>query len=68
MTIGKRSFYKSKDVYLQYEGGEIQFRGFGGRLDNWQGELGGAHAKLGKVGKGSIDAVLKKLRLSTMPD
>ena len=67
-TIGKRSFYKSKDVYLQYEGGEIQFRGFGGRLDNWQGELGGAHAKLGKVGKGSIDAVLKKLRLSTIPD
>ena len=67
-TICKRSIYKSKDVYLQYEGGEIQFRGFGGRLDNWQGELGGAHAKLGKVGKGSIDAVLKKLRLSTIPD
>ena len=67
-TVGKRDFYKSKDVYLKYADGEIQFRGFGGRLDNWQGELGGAHAKLGKVGKGSIDAVLKKLRLSIMPD
>jgi len=67
-TVGKRSFYGSKDVYLKYEGGEIQFRGFGGRLDNWQGELGGAHAKLGKVGRGSINAVLKKLGLSTVPD
>ena len=31
-TVGKRNFYKSKDVYLFYEGGEIQFRGFGGNL------------------------------------
>ena len=67
-TVGKRSFYKSKDVYLKYEGGEIQFRGFGGRVDSWQGELGGAHSKLGKVGRGSINTVLKKLRLSIIPD
>ena len=67
-TWGKVNFYKSKDVYLKYKDGEIQFRGFGGRLDNWQGELGGGHAKLGKVGRGSINVVLKKLRLSTMPD
>ena len=59
-TIGKVNFYNSKDVYLNYEDGEIQFRGFGGKLDNWQGELGGAHAKLGKIGRGSINAVLKK--------
>jgi hypothetical protein len=67
-TWGKVDFYKSKDVYLKYADGEIQFRGFGQRLDNWQGELGGAHAKLGKVGMGSINAVLKKLRLSTLPN
>ena len=67
-TVGKRSFYKSKDVYLKYEGGEIQFRGFGGRVDSWQGELGGAHSKLGKIGRGSINTVLKKLRLGTIPD
>jgi len=59
-TVGKVNFYNSKDVYLKYEGGEIQFRGFGQKLDNWQGELGGAHAKLGKIGRGSINAVLKK--------
>ena len=59
-TIGKVNFYNSKDVYLKYVGGEIQFRGFGNRLDSWQGELGGAHAKLGKIGRGSINTVLKK--------
>ena len=61
---GKVNFYNSKDVYLNYEDGEIQFRGFGGKLDNWQGELGGAHAKLGKIGRGSINAVLKKPTVS----
>ena len=59
-TIGKVNFYNSKDVYLKYVDGEIQFRGFGGRVDSWQGELGGAHAKLGKIGRGSINTVLKK--------
>ena len=30
--------------------------------------MGGAHSKLGKVGRGSINTVLKKLRLSIIPD
>ena len=68
-TIGKRNFYNSKDVYLKYEGGEIQFRGFGGKVDSWQGELGGAHSKLGKIGRGSINTVLKKLAFrESIPD
>jgi hypothetical protein len=68
-TIGKVNLYNSKDVYLKYAGGEIQFRGFGGRVDSWQGELGGAHSKLGKIGRGSINTVLKKLAFrETIPD
>ena len=62
-TVGKVNFYRSKDVYLKYESGEIQFRGFGGKVDSWQGELGGAHSKLGKIGRGSINTVLRKLAL-----
>ena len=62
-TIGKKSFYQSKDVYLKYTGGEIQFRGFGSTNDSWQGELGGAHAKLGKLGRGSINKVLSTMGL-----
>ena len=60
-TVGKRNFYNSKDVYLYYSDGEIQFRGFGGKVDSWQGELGGVHSKLGKIGRGSINTVLRKL-------
>ena len=62
-TIGKKSFYQSKDVYLKYTDGEIQFRGFGNKNDSWQGELGGAHAKLGKLGSGSINKVLSTMGL-----
>ena len=61
---------------MKYVDGEIQFRGFGNKLDSWQGELGGAHAKLGKIGRGSINTVLKKptvkkalgTRHETIPD
>tara|TARA_Y100000593_G_scaffold54552_1_gene101994 strand:+ start:2467 stop:3822 length:1356 start_codon:yes stop_codon:yes gene_type:complete len=67
-TIGKVNFYNSKDVYVFYEGGECQFRGFGGANDFWQGELGGAHSKLGKISHGAINTVLRKLGEPQLPD
>ena len=46
VTFGKRSYWQSKDGYIQFTGGEIQFRTF----PAFQGEIGsGNKAKHGKV-------------------
>lgn len=53
-TTGKRGFYDSKDVYMMYDGGEIQFRGF----PTWQGEIKGKFANHGKISGGPIKEIL----------
>ena len=53
-TVGKRGYYDSKDVYMMYDGGEIQFRGF----PTWQGEIKGKFANHGKISGGPIKEIL----------
>lgn len=53
-TLGKRDFFKSKDGYLQYDGGEMQFRTF----PEFQCEIIGKKAKHGKVSQGPIRNIL----------
>lgn len=53
-TIGKRGYWNAKDVYLLFNGGEIQFRGF----PTWQGEIKGKFANHGKISGGPIREVM----------
>lgn len=54
-TLGKRDFFESKDVYLFFDEGEIQFRGF----PTWQGEIKGKTANHGKVSGGPVKAIVE---------
>tara|TARA_R110000764_G_scaffold32536_5_gene73607 strand:- start:565 stop:1872 length:1308 start_codon:yes stop_codon:yes gene_type:complete len=54
VSYGKRDFFKSKDGYLMYSGGEIQFRTY----PTFQCEIIGRDAKHGKLSHGPIDAAL----------
>lgn len=54
VTFGKRDYWKAKDGYLNFRGGEIQFRTF----PTFQGEIIGNKAKHGKVSGGSGSASL----------
>jgi len=47
-TYGKRGFFKAKDCYIMYNGGEIQFRTY----PTFQCEIIGTTAKHGKVSGG----------------
>lgn len=56
-TLGKRSYFESKDVYIKFDGGEIQFRGF----PTWQGQIAGKKAAHGKISGGPIKSVVQKI-------
>jgi hypothetical protein len=56
-TLGKRSYFDSKDVYILYDDGEIQFRGF----PTWQGEIKGKTANHGKISGGPVKSLVQKL-------
>ena len=67
-TLGKRDFFKSKDGYLFWTGGEIQFRTF----PAFQGEIIGKTAKHGKISgdagpAGPIGIVMKKSGATSIP-
>lgn len=55
-TLGKKGFFDSKDVYIYFDGGEIQFRGF----PTWQGEIKGKTANHGKVSGGPLKAIVDR--------
>lgn len=57
-TTGKRGFFESKDVYINFVSGEIQFRGF--NVVDFQGEIKGKYAAHGKVGGGIIKNIIKR--------
>lgn len=60
-TLGKRNYFLSKDGYIIYNGGNIQFRTFG---STWQGEIKGEFANQGKVSGGfMVSAVPKYLEM-----
>lgn len=54
VSYGKRDFFKAKDGYIFYQGGEIQFRTY----PTFQCEIIGKDAKHGKVSHGGIDSAL----------
>jgi hypothetical protein len=56
-TLGKRGFFSSKDVYINFEGGTIQYRTF----PTWQGEIKGQTANQGKVSGGPTRAIIKRI-------
>ena len=67
-TLGKRDFFKSKDGYMFFNGGEIQFRTF----PAFQGEIIGRVAKHGKVSgdagpNGPIGIIMEKVGANPIP-
>jgi len=56
-TLGKKGFFSSKDVYINFEGGTIQYRTF----PTWQGEIKGQTANQGKVSGGPTRAIIKRI-------
>jgi len=59
-TIGKKGFFASKDVYMYFVDGEIQFRGF--NVVDFQGEIKGRFSAHGKIGGGVIKKGNQKSR------
>ena len=57
-TLSSGNFFNSKDVYINYDMGRIQFRSFSSRATSWQGEIKGQEANLGKIGGGVITKVV----------
>ena len=67
-TLGKRDFFKSKDGYMFWSEGEIQFRTF----PAFQGEIVGKVAKHGKISgdggpTGPIGIVMRKVGAKPIP-
>jgi len=67
-SLGKRDFFKSKDGYLFWREGEIQFRTF----PAFQGEIIGKTAKHGKLSgdsgpTGPIGVIMKKSGATSIP-
>jgi hypothetical protein len=58
---------KSKDAYINYNDGKIQFRTFE-NMSGFQGEIIGAEAKHGKVSLGLVNKLLEKSGLSQTKD
>ena len=58
-STGKRAFFSSKDVYMFFYEGEIQFRGF--NTIGFQGEIKGKYSAHGKIGNGIIKNIIKKI-------
>jgi hypothetical protein len=56
-VLALRSFFESKDVYINYVEGKIQFRGF--NIIDFQGEIKGKYASHGKIGNGDINKSIK---------
>jgi hypothetical protein len=54
---------KSKDAYINYSGGKIQFRTFE-NMSSFQGEIIGTEAKHGKISLGLINQLLTKSGLA----
>jgi hypothetical protein len=66
-TLGKKGFFSSKDIYLYYHEGSVQFRTFSA-ASAWQGEIKGKYANHGKVGGGVVGNIVKKISNSTLED
>lgn len=63
-TLGKRGFFQSKDVYINFDGGTIQYRTF----PTWQGEIKGKTANQGKVSGGPTQKIIKRITQTNLND
>lgn len=57
--LGYKTTYKSKDIALLYNEGQIRFRTFQFG-SGWAGEIQGKTASHGKIGLGGVNSILKK--------
>ena len=55
-----KNIFATKDIYLSFEGGKVQFRNFND-ITSWQGEIKGKEASGGKIGQGIVSSILKSL-------
>lgn len=62
-TVGKKDYFASKDTFINYDDGEIQFRGF---PLTWQGEIKGRTASHGKISGGPIKMVVDRYSTEKM--
>lgn len=60
------SFFKSKDMYIIFNSGKIQYHNFGS--STVQGQISGTNAFGGKVGHGPTINILKQLKLNNTTD
>jgi hypothetical protein len=56
--LRRGDFFDSKDVYLEYDKGTIQFRSFSSKAQGWQGEVKGKEAVAGKVSLGPLNEII----------
>jgi len=64
-----RNFFATKDIYINFTGGRVQFRNFGD-ITSWQGEIKSKEAAAGKVGGGIISSALMRAgnKITFLPD
>ena len=55
-----KNVFATKDIYLSFDGGKVQFRNFND-ITSWQGEIKGKEASAGKIGQGIVSSILKSL-------
>ena len=55
-----KNLFSTKDIYLRYSDGRIQFRNFAD-ISSWQGEIKGKQASGGKIGHDATSYILKNL-------
>jgi len=55
-----KNVFATKDIYVRYSDGRIQFRNFGD-ISSWQGEIKGKAAAAGKIGHDAVSYILKNL-------
>ena len=55
-----KNVFATKDIYIRYSDGRIQFRNFGD-ISSWQGEIKGKQASGGKIGHDAVSYILKNL-------
>ena len=55
-----KNVFATKDIYIRYSDGRIQFRNFAD-ISSWQGEIKGKQASGGKIGHDATSYILKNL-------
>ena len=55
-----KNVFSTKDIYIRYSDGRIQFRNFAD-ISSWQGEIKGKQASGGKIGHDATSYILKNL-------